>query len=430
MQIESMKKYYIKTIQWFLSHFARKVILTHNPFVIAVTGSVGKTSTKEAIYQVLHDQFGEEVRKNHGNFNNELGLSLAILGYGHDKNKQPSPLGWIPFLFKAYLTTFEKKYPKYLILEMGVDNPGDIAYFESLVQPDIAVITSVSGAHLANFKNLKAYQDEKISIIKGLKNGGKVVVNFDEKELQNLPFDQLFSYSLNNSKANFFTQDIKYSLSGTEYRICSSGQKIAIKSKLLGFQSIYSSLAAFAVGHALGFQSLEIKKSLEKIEPVSGRMKLIKGKKNITIIDDTYNANPSSVKAALQVLSGLDYDGRKVAVLGNMNELGQFEIGAHSDVADFAKDKADLVIFAGPNAEKQAEIVGGKKSLAYKNRIELEKKLDDVIKPGDLVLIKASQNKNFFEEITKKIMLEPEKASEILVRQSKRWSKIKRKNSK
>lgn len=158
-----MKKVYLNFIQWVLAKYARSVITKNNPFVIAITGSVGKSSTREAAYQVLSDHFGaDEVRRNLGNLNTEIGVPLTILGY----EKQPSNLIWPIFLVGSYFRTFTKKYPKYLILEMGVDHPGDIAYLCSIAQPDLAIITSTEGAHLANFKSLEQYRDEKISIVK------------------------------------------------------------------------------------------------------------------------------------------------------------------------------------------------------------------------------------------------------------------------
>ncbi len=421
-----MKNYFLKFVERILAKFARVVIARHNPYVIAITGSVGKSSTKEAVYQVLRDRFGEDVRCNHANFNNELGLPLTVLGYG--EGKRPTSLGWIPFLVAAYFRTKAVKYPKYLILEMGIDKPGDIKYLCSIARPDLAIITSVEGAHLANFKNIEEYQNEKIGIANELKEGGKLIVNFDEKRLQEVSFEKKYSYSLSDKKADFYAQDVKSTKSGTEYRICSTGQKIAVSSKLIGFQFVYSSLAAFAVGHTFGLQSLEIKKSLEKINPLPGRMRLISGKNDVTIIDDTYNANPSSIKAALKVLSEFDHDGRKVAIIGNMNELGRVEKEEHISVAEYAHDKADLLVFAGPNAELMAKTSSDMdKILWYKNRLELEGDLDKIIQSGDLVLIKASQNRNFFEEITRKLMSEPEKADKLLVRQSRRWQKVKNK---
>lgn len=259
-----------------------------------------------------------------------------------------------------------------------------------------------------------------------MKTDGKLILNIDDQKLRDLSYDKVYRYSLADKTADFYAESVKFSLSGTEYRVSSTGQKIAIKSQLLGYQFIYSSLAAFAVGHIFGLQSMEIKKSLDSIKPLNGRMRVISGKNDLWIIDDTYNANPSSVRAALQVLADFEHEGRKIAIIGNMNELGTSEKPDHISIGEFSSGKADLVIFVGPNAENMAKTSNDKeKILWFENRLELEKNLDKIVKPGDLVLIKASQNRNFFEEVTKKLMSEPEKADQLLVRQGKAWAKKK-----
>ncbi|PIS07885.1 hypothetical protein COT78_01475 [Candidatus Berkelbacteria bacterium CG10_big_fil_rev_8_21_14_0_10_43_13] len=419
-----MKKLGLKFIHWILFLEARKVIRRHDPFVIGVTGSVGKSSTKEAIYQVLYDKFGAEVRKSHGNFNSELGLPLSILGYG--EKKRISNWVWPFFLFQAYLKTFQKTFPKYLVLELGVDKPGDIAYFGRILKFDMVVITSAAGAHLGNFDSLADYQNEKISLTKELKPGGLVIANADDPILSKINLAKIIFYSIYH-KSDFYAESVQPSLEGTDYRICSLGQKISVKSKLLGSQFVASSLPAFIIGHQFGIQSLKIKKSLERIEPLPGRMRLLEGKRDCIIIDDTYNSSPTSAKAALDVLEQIKYSGRKVAILGNMNELGRFELDEHKSLGDYSRDKADLTVFVGKNAGIMA-IANGKrdKVLVYDNRADLSKNLNKIVKPKDLVLVKASQNGNFFEETSKQLMKNPEKASELLVRQSKFWLKKKR----
>lgn len=419
-----MKKFGLKIIYWILAAEARKVINIHKPFVIGITGSAGKSSTKEAVYQVLHDRFGDNVRKSHGNFNSEMGLPLAILGYGERK----SAPGWLwpVFLIQTYLRTFQKKFPKYLVLELGVDKPGDIAYFGRIIKLDIAIITSVSGAHLANFAMTSDYQAEKLSILKIIKDGGIVIANRDDAVLAKIDFPKTIFYAVSDRTANFYAENIKLTLAGTEYRICGVGQKIAIRSELLGPQFVASALAAFAVGQNFLIQSLQIKKSLEKIKPMSGRMRIIAGKKKCILIDDTYNASPVSVKAALDVLSEIKYTGRKVAILGNMNELGQFEAEEHRLIGEYSRNKADLIVFVGKNAHLMAKANGQVENiLTFDNRQELIKPLNTIIKSDDLILIKASQNNNFFEEVTKQLLKNPAEASELLVRQSKKWMKKK-----
>jgi UDP-N-acetylmuramoyl-tripeptide--D-alanyl-D-alanine ligase len=414
-----MKNMILKFVYWLLAKYARKVINLHRPFVIAVTGSVGKSSTKEAIFQVLHDNFGSEVRKNYGNLNAEIGIPLTILGY----DRVPSKILWPVFLILAYFRTFQKKYPKYIVLEMGVEHPGDLQYFSTIVKPDIGVITAISAVHSANFGGIEGLVKEKLSMINIVKDHGKVIINNDLVSLGSLENDskEIITIGVDSKMSTYRAESINLGLDGTDYRIITTGQKIAIKTSLIGKQFVYAQLIAFAIGQIFDIQSLKIKQSLEKIKPINGRLRLIEGKNGITILDDTYNADPLGVKAALDVLSLIKYSGRKVVIIGNMNELGKMEKEKHEEIATYAKGKCDLAIFAGPNAKLMAKSFGDSSVLSYDSRKTLENDLEKIIKPKDLILVKASQNKNYFEEITKKIMLKPDLAPDLLVRQGSFW---------
>jgi UDP-N-acetylmuramoyl-tripeptide--D-alanyl-D-alanine ligase len=423
-----MKNAFLSIIYKILASYAKKVIDMHHPFVIAITGSVGKGSAKEAILQAMKDHFGaEDVRANYGSLNAEIGIPLTILGY----KSLPNKFLWLPFLISAYFRTNEKKYPKYLILEMGVEHVGDIDYFTKMVTPDIVVITSVSGAHLMNFSSLSAYQAEKISLADKVRKDGVVIVNFDDNTLKSkFSASDVVSVGISMKNAQYHAEDIRVGLKGTDFRVVSLGQKISIKSKVIGKHLIYPFLFAYAIGQLFEIQSLQIKKSLEKISPVNGRMNFIEGKDGMMIIDDTYNASPVSVKAALDTLASIDYStGRKIFIMGNMNEMGDVQKVMHQEIGEYARKKCDIAIFVGPNANYMAEGYNdGKTCYQYPNRIELITSLSKILKKSDLVLIKASQNKNFFEEVVKNIMKYPQDASKKLVRQSGFWLKKKNNN--
>jgi len=409
-----MRKNITKLFSLIFAGFARKIIAKHKPFVVGVTGSVGKTSTKEAIYQIMADHFGKEnVRKNQGNLNTEIGLPLAILGYGEIPNKFILCI----WLFSAFFRTLSKQYPKYLILEYGINQPDDMEFLISIVKPKVVVITSLSGAHMANFKSLSDYQEEKTKIITDQMK--KIFLNGDDKDTLELKFDKdkTSFVGIKNKDVDFYAADQDTSLSGTTYNLFSLGQKISIKSSLIGEHLIYPQLFGYGVGRYLGIQALEIKRSLERIKPFKGRMNIINGKKDTTIIDDTYNSNPISCKSALLTLAKIKYNNRKVAILGEMNELGNISERAHLEIAKFAKEKADLAIFVGKYAKSQAEAFGDG-SLFFASRGQLEKSIMGIINEGDLILVKASQDYNYFEELTKILMKNAEDAKEILVRQT------------
>jgi UDP-N-acetylmuramyl pentapeptide synthase len=190
----------------------------------------------------------------------------------------------------------------------------------------------------------------------------------------------------------------------------------------LGKHFIYGQLFAFAIANYFKINFLKTKKSLEEIKPYSGRMNVLPGKMGMTIIDDTYNANPSSVKAALDTLSEIEYSGRKVAILGNMNELGAIEKDAHIDVAKYAEEKFDLVVFVGRNSEIMYDhVTNQEKTRKFSSRQELLSSIESLVSDHDLVLVKASQNGNYFEEIVKYLLKDKDSASSLLVRQSKYW---------
>jgi len=413
-----MKNIYLKIIYKILASYARKVLRKHNPIIIAVTGSVGKTSTKEAIFQVLSDEYPEKVRKNYGNLNAEIGVPLTVLGY----EKLPNKFLWPIFLILAWFKTSPREYPEYLILELGIEKAGDMKYLTSIAKPDYAVITSTAPAHIVYFKDIGIYQNEKLAIISSLKESGKAVVNYDDTILNKQREDNIISFAIEKS-ADYIATDIKTSLSGTDFRVVCTGYKVAVKSKLLGKHLIYSQLAAFAIADLVGVSRLKIGKSLERIKPIPGRMNLIDGKNNTVIIDDTYNScNPSSVKAAINLISSIENNSRKVVILGSMNELGKSSKEAHEEVGAYLKDKCDFAVFVGPNATLMARAYGDKKSCTvFSDRNSLIDALPNIINEKDLILVKASQNGNYFEEVTKAWMKNPKDADRLLVRQGKFW---------
>jgi UDP-N-acetylmuramyl pentapeptide synthase len=308
---------------------------------------------------------------------------------------------------------------------MGVEHRGDIKYFCSIVNPDIVVITSVSGAHLANFSRLEELQKEKISLIDYLKPNGKVIINNDDLTLSKINVPNILSTAVDN-KADYRAETIKLSLSGTEFRIATIGHKISVKSQVLGLGMVYSQLFAFAVADILGCPLIGAGKSLEKISRIPGRMNPLKGKKETVIIDDTYNSNPTSAKTALDFLGEIYYPHRKVAILGNMNELGEYEKEEHKKIGMYARGKCNLAVFVGKNAELMKRSFGEEgEAMSFSSRRDFEMEAEEIIGAKDLILVKASQNNNFFEEIVKKLMAEPQKAKDLLVRQGSGWKRKK-----
>lgn len=412
-----MKRLLLKIIYYRLACVARAVIKKHRPIVIAITGSVGKTSTKEALSQILKDKFGDAVRSTSGNLNAEIGIPLTILGY----SSQPKKNHWPIFLIQISKHLRQKKYPKFLVLEMGVEHPGDIDYFCSIVKPSYAVVTAATPAHLANFSSLKELQEEKVKLARNLSKNN-IFFNSDDLFLQKKITNGI-GYGIINDSSFAKASNIRLSLRGNSYDLKLGEYKKRVNNSLLGEQMIYSDLAAATVAYYIGVSIDDIAKSLSKRIPYLGRMNLLAGKNGINIIDDTYNANPASVIAACNTLNEIDYPGRKVLILGNMNELGPDSEQIHRNTAvEIAKmNNIEMIIFVGPNAETMKSEANDERVKSFSDRRQLEAVVDTMLMRDDLVLIKASQNNNYFEELVKILLAKEIDYNKVLVRQGKEW---------
>ncbi len=410
-----MKKIALKIIYSKLAEVAKEMLKLHRPVVIAITGSVGKTSTKEAIAHVLKSIYGEEVRATSGNLNAEIGVPLSILGY----TKQPSKVEWPIFLIKIKQHLRDRKYPKYLVLEMGVENPGDIDYFCNIAKPTIAVITAATPAHVVNFPSLEDMQIEKLKLSKYVESDNLFYNVDDEYLLKNIR--KGISYSVITSEAKIYAEYLDTTIDGNKYDLIIGEDRLKISNKLIGKQMVYSDLVAAGVANKLGMKLTEIRDSINSRKPYYGRMNILEGSNNVIIIDDTYNANPASVRAAIDTLSEIKYSGRKVLILGNMNELGDLDLEEHLNISKYISKDIDVVIFAGPNATAMEKECCASKVFSFRNRLEMQKELKNIINENDLVLVKASQNKNYFEEVVKKLLHDKIDPKKVLVRQGREW---------
>jgi len=400
-----------KTLQNYLRFWARQYLKRVKPQIITVTGSAGKTSTKEAIFEVLKIGFGQSVRKSEGNLNTIYGVPLAILGY----KKPPVSLDrsfslwpWIPVIFTVPFKIFANSKTKYLVLEIAADKPGDIEFTTSYVRSDIAVLTNIGPAHLEIFGTIEKISQEKIGLIKALKNGGWAIINNDDENLANIEENnfKIKTFALNSQAqitAKNIVTDIENFQGLTNFQVISEQNKFLATSFTLGrVTNIYSALAAIAVGEILGLGKDKIISGIKNIKPEKHRMEIFSGKNGSTIIDDTYNANPLSMKAAfdtLKILSNPPAGGKKIAVLGDMLELGEISPEAHKLIGAYAKEVADEVVAIGEQAklfEAQKYFPDKKEGINY---------LLSKVSQNDIILIKASRGMGF-EEIVEALKLE------------------------
>lgn len=421
---------------------ARRVIKKYQPTIIGITGSVGKTSTREAIAAVLSREY--DVRKSAGNYNNEIGMPLTILG-------EPSPgksfWGWVRVFLRAFgIILVRRPYPEILVLEMGVDKPGDMDYLLTIAQPHIAVVTAVGAipVHVEFFKDAAGVAKEKSKIVRSLERTDIAVLNFDDPVVREFR-------GVTKAKTVTFGFDEGALIRGTDVvlnsrdwqRITSEGGVKGVSLKLhagkaevpirlpfiFGRHQASAALAAAAVGSVMGMNLVKIGEALMHFHPPKGRTRLIPGIKGIYLIDDSYNASPDSTRAALSVLAELSLaGGRKIAVLGDMLELGTFTEKGHRAIGTLAAQSADMLVAVGVRAKFIAD-EARKQGMAEDHIFECETSSEaglliqnKLLRAGDLVLIKGSQSMRM-EKITKELMAEPERAGEFLVRQSEDWLK-------
>ena len=342
--------------------------------VVGITGSVGKTSTKEMIASVLEQKF--QVTKTLGNFNNEIGVPLTV--------------------FRV------KEEDEIAILEMGISDFGEMSRLTKIARPDICVITNIGQCHLENLGDRDGVLKAKTEIFQGMKPGGVAVLNGDDdklltvKEVQgSLP--QFFGHENNGTNQVFVKQVEDLGLEGTRLTMgFLDGGELTAHIPVAGEHMVSNAMAAALVGKNLGLTLEEIKAGIESYQTIAGRNHTIKTEK-YTILDDCYNANPMSMKASIDIIN--KSKGRKVAVLGDMFELGENEKELHRQVGEYAGNSAlDVLICAGERCNYMAEAAkdcGKKEVYHFADRDEIITNIDKLLQPGDTIVIKASHSMGF-----------------------------------
>ncbi|MDH5597149.1 MAG: UDP-N-acetylmuramoyl-tripeptide--D-alanyl-D-alanine ligase [Candidatus Peregrinibacteria bacterium] len=416
-----MKTILKNIISSLLAFRARGFLKKHRVQVIAVTGSIGKTSTRAAIYTVLQKRFKAHSSKK--SFNTELGVSLAILQ--EDESGFTSPIAWLKILWRAF---FVKKplYQK-IVLEMGADKPGDIKKLMRIAPPRVSVVTNVNPVHLGEgqFKDMAAIAKEKGTLVKYLPKTGVAILNFDDPYVRQMETKAAkFTYTL-NEPGMLKAQHVQMTAKDIRFEVVFKGQTEKFKVPVIGEFQVYVLLPAIAVGLQMGMSLKECAEALSEFRLPAGRMNPIEGVNRTQIIDGSYNASPSTVAAALELLPKLKAT-RKIAALGMMNELGDYTHEAHLEIGQKAASTADWLVAVGqeaPTMKKGAMLAGMKESdiFTFFDSEEAGHFLCEKLRLGDLVLVKGSQNKVRMEKLVKLIMKHPELASSLLCRQEKAW---------
>lgn len=433
--ISFAKNIVVRVLTW----ESRLVLRKHRPKIVAVTGSVGKTATKDAIYAVLASR--HHVRASHKSFNSEIGLPLTILGL---PNVWGSPLRWLGNMFDGLmLVLLPARYPEWLVLEVGADRPGDIKRVAEWLRVDVAVVTRLPEmpVHVEYFDSPEAVAAEKAELIKALKPGGTVVLFGDDERTAG------FSAKTKEKVLTFgFKEGVAVRGEGegllreggegpeTGWPVGMSATVRAGETSTpvsmvgsLGVHTLLPLLAAVAVGQALEMPLVEAVGALKSYEPPRGRMRLLRGIKDTLLIDDTYNSSPAAVIAALDALALVAPQGRRIAALGDMLELGRYSVAEHRAIGAHAAKCADLLVTVGFRARDIAEgafdagLTDGQ-ILQYEDARAAGKELQNLLQAGDCALVKGSQSMRM-ERVVEEVMAEPERAGEMLVRQDEEWKR-------
>lgn len=338
--------------------------------VIGVTGSTGKTSTKDLVAAFLSKKY--KVFKTKGNFNNHIGLPLMILELDSSIDVA--------------------------VLELGMSNLGEIHTLADCARPDIALITNVGLTHIENLKTRDNIFKAKMEITDFFKKENILIVNLENDYLKNVTSDKYKVIKVGYTDGELLAENVELSDESTKFTVDDGKEKYNFELPMVGAHNVLNALLGIAACKELGVTYEEMSNGLENLEQTSMRLEFIKCD-NYTIINDCYNASPTSMRAAIDVLK--NYTGkRKIAILGTMNELGEKSVEAHTQVGEYARDKVDLLITTGIYNESYKNGYNKESMYTFETKEEIIKNMKDIIKDGDVILVKASRGIKF-EEIVK-----------------------------
>lgn len=429
-----MKAVFKAIVVAILTWEAQILLKRKKPTIIAITGSVGKTSVKDAVFTVLKDHIS--TRKSEKSFNSEIGVPLTILGL---ENAWSNPLLWIRNIVDGLLVVLHPgDYPEVLVIEAGIDKPGDMERLTRWLKPNVAVLTRLPEVpvHVEYFSSPEDVSKEKLKLVDALVPDGVLVYNNDDEQIRRFVDGvrhKAIGYSRYSPSQYTATGDtVVYDGGvpvGMEFTLTHLDTEAVLRvNGSLGVQHVYNYAAAAAVASVFDVALPEAMKQLTTHEPPSGRMRLLKGLKDTYIIDDSYNSSPVAAERALAACSEIRGFSRKIVVMGDMLELGKYSVREHERLGEQAAEFADVLLTVGVRSRSVA--TGAlEKGMSEKHIYQYDvleraaNELQSMLQPGDLVLVKASQGIRA-EKIVEAIMAEPERAGELLVRQDSAWQGI------
>jgi UDP-N-acetylmuramoyl-tripeptide--D-alanyl-D-alanine ligase len=334
---------------------------------IAITGSNGKTTTKELLVHVAGGAF--RLASNAKNYNNQIGVAKTILAIEDD--------------------------PQFTVLEMGTNHPGEIAVLARMVEPHISLITNVNPSHLEGLSDLEGVKREKLSLFDATARGGTVIINADDPSISSYkPKTERRALTFGiRERADVGLKVIEdKGLEGFDISLTFPGGELTTSTRLVGRHNLYDVLAAAAIAHEMGVAPELMKERIASFDAYKGRFKPTKSSKGFIVVDDAYNANPTSMRWAINTVLGLPSKGRKIAVLGEMRELGERSETYHRDLACYLRDSSmSLILLLGEGMKVVPEVIGNGRVKHFENRDDLIDFLVGQLRRDDIVLVKGSR---------------------------------------
>ncbi len=427
-----MKKILKTIIVFMLALFARLVLRRYKPRIVMISGSVGKTSTKDAVAVALAAKFF--VRKSEKSFNSDFGVPFTILGVG---NPWQNPLKWLSIVKSALtLLILPNHYPNLLVLEVGADKPGDLARILKIATPDAVIVTRLPDipVHVEAYTSPGHVREEEFSPAYVLSANAPLIVSADDGYALSMAVRtpaRVITYGIMQgavvvSDVRFYEHEGKVAGMKANIKVADEEQMEIIIKGAVGKTQVLPAAAALATARAFGISMKDALSGLANYEPPSGRGRLFRGLNGSIIIDDSYNSSPVAVEEALQTLKAFPNAKRRIAVLGDMLELGRHSVMEHERIGTLAHDSSDLVVSVGIRARvfvatAQGTMTGRTATMQFDTAKVAGPALAQILKEGDVVLVKGSQSIRT-ERIVEALLADPADVAH-LVRQERAWKR-------
>jgi UDP-N-acetylmuramoyl-tripeptide--D-alanyl-D-alanine ligase len=417
--MRSLIKHIVASI---LALFAGVIIAKYRPTVVMVTGSVGKTSTKDAVAAALSPRFF--IRASEKSYNSEFGVPFTIFGV---HNPWKSFVSWLNVFREAIsLIVLPNHYPNLLVLEVGADRPGDLSRILRIVLPDAVVITLLPDipVHVEAYASPEAVREEEFTPAYALPAGAPLIISAEDPHALTMvrriaarvsTYGTTKGSNIQLSRIGFYTE--KSRVLGMQARVKTpEGEGVLLVKGSVGVTQIFPAAAALATALSLSVSLDDALRGLEAYVPPPGRGRILEGKNDSIIIDESYNASPAAVEEALKTLRAFPGPKRRIAVLGDMLELGRYSVNEHERIGQLARGMADVVIGVGVRAR------GISGDFSYDDAHTAAKALTEIVSPGDVILIKGSQSVR--AERIVEALLASRTDLHKLVRQEREWKRL------